>query len=381
MAKGFCADSVIIRPDREFSSKLRAVQPPSPVIVVAEGWPSIIPPLESLDVPVEGAFFPRAYHTYFKHKRDGQKWHPPQAFASTVFAGPVVVILSGSLEFVESVWPKLPDIRRVLVCLEVSRRGLTAGEVGRALKLGELRLQQWELHTTQWADELCGGVTDAWHLFGVGSDLADAAPSAPPNLRRSVSHYLAGKHTNFHAPLVLKTTVPSTVSARQRVLWHNGVVRGDGLFPARDPRCQVYCPSHYKPLHWAIRQASLAECLRIFQVPLKFDSDIVARFNVDNILPFEVAFPTDLLTTMLRELWGVGGGCEPGGGELEGSAGELTTVTKKQKQKQKINNEIEVGGSDCEADTASVECADREFTALPTRTQEHRTFSRQAPSP
>ena len=100
MATGFCADSVIIRPDREFSSKLRAVQPPSPVIVVAEGWPSIIPPLESLDVLMKGAFFPRAYHTYFKYKRDGQKWHPPQAFASTVFAA----LLLSYFQVLSSLW-------------------------------------------------------------------------------------------------------------------------------------------------------------------------------------------------------------------------------------------------------------------------------------
>lgn len=249
---------------------------------------------------------------------------------SAQFLGPVVVILSGSLEFLESVWLSVPDTRLVVVCLEIPRRGMTAKRVQRSLEEGQRRLQEWGLLTTRWADELCGGVTDAWHLFGIGSNLASVAPSAPPNLRRSVSHHLSGGHTQFRDQLVLKSTVPSNVTAHQRVLRHNGVVRGDGLFPTREPRCRMYCPSHYQQHHWAIRKVSLAESLRIFQVPLKFDKAVLSHFNVEHTLPFEVAFPMDLLTTMLCELWGIGGGCEPSKEAVVTSASQLTPLTKGQ---------------------------------------------------
>ena len=65
MVKDVAFESVKIRPDREFSAELVDIHPPSPVVVVSEGWPSVIAPLRSLNVPLEGAFFPEIFHKHF----------------------------------------------------------------------------------------------------------------------------------------------------------------------------------------------------------------------------------------------------------------------------------------------------------------------------
>ena len=84
--------------------------------------------------------------------------------------------------------------------MEIDRWGLTAKQLHFQLHLrdGEALLQSWSLLTTQWSSEVCWGVTDAWYLFGIGSELVNTAPRTPPNLRRSVSHYLSGSYTPFH---------------------------------------------------------------------------------------------------------------------------------------------------------------------------------------
>ena len=95
---------------------------------------------------------------------------------------------------------------------------------------------------------------------------------------------------------------------KPRVLWHDGIACGHGLFPAGKPQALFYCPSQYYKTSWAVRQLTMLELLRVYQVPLQYDDHVLRQFNLSRVLPFELAPPTDLLTGLLRQLWGSSGG-------------------------------------------------------------------------
>ncbi len=96
-------------------------------------------------------------------------------------------------------------------------------------------------------DAATGGTTDAQHLLGLGNDLSSPCiPSVEVELRPMVQNVLDGG-VEGRFPTVAKSSLPALDAPPRAVLWHEGVLRLDGLFPCWFPNVRVYCPLHRMP--------------------------------------------------------------------------------------------------------------------------------------
>jgi hypothetical protein len=75
---------------------LRVITPPSGFVVVAGDWPGSLILLLALDLPIQGAYFPRQYHEYFKSsKYRVTHWHTTLDFVPSGQDTVLVYLLSG----------------------------------------------------------------------------------------------------------------------------------------------------------------------------------------------------------------------------------------------------------------------------------------------
>ena len=98
----------VLQPSWVVRRKLALVSPPHPFVVLAQGWPGGLITIMSLRLPLAGAFFPPRLHRYFNlpTKTNLRTWFPlGDTFATTTFDGPVIYVVSGSLEFIRDNWP------------------------------------------------------------------------------------------------------------------------------------------------------------------------------------------------------------------------------------------------------------------------------------
>ena len=164
-------------------------------------------------------------------------------------------------------------------------------------------------------DAEAGGATDAQHLFGFGSDIGSPClPVVEVGLHQTLRHVLDGG-VEGRFPTVLKASIPQLERPARALLWHNGVLRPEGLFTCRSiaNTITVYCPSHRLMDRWTVRAITLQETLRLFQMPLGMDP-LLAGLNPGHQLPFVDQPSPDLFTSFFRLRWGDDGG---GSGDIE----------------------------------------------------------------
>lgn len=204
----------------------------------------------------------------------------------------------------------------MVVSVDINRRMVGYRGKPRVFREAKSLLASLGLHVVSWSDELSGGVTDAWHIFGFGSGLqSPVMPRARPNLSRSLAHYLDGGVCG-HFPRVETSSLPvvsDPVPPKSRhVVWHNGAVMPEGLLPCHTPDALVYCPTHFSRAQLVRRQLTRLELLRVFQVPSDFDSFFSSYPLDEGALPFEWVPSQDIYADILRQLWkstGGGGTC------------------------------------------------------------------------
>jgi len=170
--------------------------PTAPVVtVVAAQWPSWLVTLDALGIPVEEAYFPTAYHSYFKPKNRVHKWKTPlDLFASTVHSK-VIYLLSGSVEFLRKMqaWFGAPGSQRLIVVLEIHRRGSARKAIRAARNAGSQLLREMNLRVVSFLDKDCGGATDAFHDVGFVYDIGSpVVPTPEVGLPLTVRHFLDG---------------------------------------------------------------------------------------------------------------------------------------------------------------------------------------------
>ncbi len=89
-------------------------------------------------------------------------------------------------------------------------------------------------------DAATGGATDAQHLLGLGDDLSSpCVPSMKVGLRWTVRNALDGG-VEGRFPTVTKSSLPDLDAPPRAVLWHEDVLRPEGLFPCWFPNVRVY---------------------------------------------------------------------------------------------------------------------------------------------
>ena len=170
-------------------SSLALVQPPSPIVVVAEAWPGVLVSLLALKLPIGGAFFPKGFHSYFSYhqnKHEVSPWQPTLAFTSSVFTQDHVFFLSGSMEFIQKVWPVVQGFTHVITSIDFNRHQRHYQRaLPRSLKRGRLFLEGLGLSVSTYKDALCGGATSNEFIVGFSSAFG-TGPTLKPDVPRAL---------------------------------------------------------------------------------------------------------------------------------------------------------------------------------------------------
>ncbi len=198
--------------------------------------------------------------------------------------------------------------RRVIVLVEIGRRGASRPMIQRAAQEGQALLASFQLHSLIISDSAVGGVTDGPHLLGFRDDLGSSVtPMIELGLPLVLSHFLDGGVTGPF-PTVLKTSLPPLDTPACTVLMHNGIVQAEGLLPCLAPDTLVYAPSYKLCEQWATRQLTVLEQLRLCQLPLSMDP-LMSGLRPSRTFPFEDSLSPEVFTSVFRQLWGtcVGG--------------------------------------------------------------------------
>lgn len=97
--------------------------------------------------------------------------------------------------------------------------------------------------------------------------------------------------------------VPPVENPARGVIWHDRILRPEGLYPSHQPDVEVYCPSYRLRDCWVIRRLTIAEKLRLYQMPLSMD-DVLSTCFPSGRLPFADSPSPEVYTSLFRQLWG-----------------------------------------------------------------------------
>jgi hypothetical protein len=196
-------------------------------VVVAAQWPSWLVTLLALDLPVHEAYFPELHHCYFKSKDSVCQWKTPLDLYSSSLDTTAIYFVSGTSQFVCKMQPWLSGSQRVIVSLEIHRRGCSRKAIRNARVEGSKRLRNMGLKVVSFLDKDCGGATDAFHDFGFGSDIKSSVLLMPEaGLPLCVRHFLDGGAdlTGLQRRFVPRALIRELDSPSQTVLWDGTVL-------------------------------------------------------------------------------------------------------------------------------------------------------------
>ena len=122
--------------------------------------------------------------------------------------------------------------------------------------------------------------------------------------------------------------------------------------PCYNPNVVTYCPAYDSPLLWVVRALTRSKLLRLYQLPSAMDALFERHLDLTNgqlcratersqgsskqvLLPFENSLSPVILSSIVRQLWGVDEGGEAtcnvvNGNSIllqEGEAGCLVYIT------------------------------------------------------
>ena len=281
-----------LSPVRVVRSTLALVKAPSPFVVVAEAWPSVLISLLALKLPIGGAFFPTKFHQYFsfqQNKHEVSPWHPTLAFTSSAFAQDYVYFVSGSRDFIKRVWSKIKDCTHVIVSLELSRRERAHNTYRRAWTAGSKLFQTLGLLTESYSDRACGGATTNRFLVGFSPSFG-SPPALTADVQRSLRHYVNGGVEGRFSRISVDA-FPHIKDPPRRVVNFDDCVRVEGLMPGDNPTALVLCPSYFLKKHWVKRRLVASELMGLFQIPSSMEdylSEAVTNCIANGeVFPFE----------------------------------------------------------------------------------------------
>lgn len=270
--------SEVARPSRVVSSVIASLVFSCPVVIVSQGWPSSLIAALSLGVPVEGAYFPYHLHKFFKPTKSRHIiWQSTASFNMSRH-GDVIFIVSGSVDFLDDLWPKLRGTQSVIAQVITPMRDVSFKRLQYSRRVAHQWLSTRGLKTSTWSDELSGGSTDASFVFGFGDDLGTLrVPTVVPSLARRLEHVLcptAGWWTDESATLAQCSAVTDQVPKRCG-MWCEGALLPQGVYPCQHAGAFVVCPTVYvKGGGHVVRRLCMEELLRLHQLPLEMDAAI-----------------------------------------------------------------------------------------------------------
>ena len=100
---------------------------------------------------------------------------------------------------------------------------------------------------------------------------------------QALQHYVEGNVGHAAPPQVLISNLEDMPNlSPRRVIWKNNqFVREEGLFPTQKPGALIACPSYYSATKLVLRSLTSSEELRIYQLPLAMDMDLLSVPNYD----------------------------------------------------------------------------------------------------
>ena len=313
---------------------LRRVVTDAKMVIIAENWPCWLVSAIALRLPLLGAYFPVLYHGYFKPKNSVSTWMTVFDLLQTTVDCDAVYLISGNAAFIRKLAPWFSDVgfHRSIVVMERCSRGGTQSSRRASWREGLLVLRDFDLQSVSFVDSACGGATDAQHDIGFGSKISPL-PRAEIGVSMCVRNFLDGgaDTEGMVLKVVPRSSLKTIEQPRRVVLWENDILRPDGLFPTWNSEVMVFCPAHNRPKSWVVRQLTHYELRRLYQLPLAMepafesmrDGIIASRYKDHKwLLPYENSPSSGILTSVIRQLWGIVGGVEEEGKEEEANGRE-----------------------------------------------------------
>jgi hypothetical protein len=159
----------------------------------------------------------------------------------------------------------------MFVTVNVGHQGASRSVLQRVFKQGHELCMDHGLQPLVIGNAAAGGASDAQHFFGFGDDLSYAcAPMVKPELQRTIQNMLDGGVEGWF-PSVLQSAIPALDNLARAVLWYDGILRPEGLFPCCSPNAKVYCPLYKLKGRWLVWSLTIHEKLWLFQMPLSMD--------------------------------------------------------------------------------------------------------------
>jgi hypothetical protein len=309
---------------------LRRVDITHKLVLIAAQWPSWLVTLIALGIPFQEAYFPATYHRYFKSKHLVCTWKTPLELLENRVDISAVYLVSGSLQFVRNLWSWFTKLgsQRMIVSLEIHWRGSAWKTIRSDRGEGSQLLRDMGLRMVSFLDNECGGATDAFHDFGFGCNTeSPVLPQPEMGLPLCVRHFLDGGTDvpRSRQRYVPRESVQRVNAPARSVLWEGNLLRPDGLLPCYNPNVEIYCPAYKMPLSWVVRPLTRAELLRLYQLPSVMDAEFERHLDLTDgqscratersqglstqlSLPFEKSPSPVILSSIVRQLWGVDGG-------------------------------------------------------------------------
>jgi hypothetical protein len=168
------------------------VTPPDKFVVASGSWPSSLISAIALGLPLQAAYFPNKFHTYFNcSKAHVTKWDSVVDFWGCAANVGVVYLLSGGVQFLCRMLLVVAGYPWVIVTVDVGPRGVSRQALLCAPKAGHALFEEFDLKTLVIGDAASGRATDAQHLMGFGRNLGLVnPPQVEPGLPRTVPHIL-----------------------------------------------------------------------------------------------------------------------------------------------------------------------------------------------
>ena len=309
---------------RSIEGVLRRVFTDAKIVIIAESWPCWLVSSIALRLPLQGAYFPVLFHGYFKPKNSVSSWMTMSDLLKTNVDPDVVYLVSGNAAFLRklSLWFGDLGFQRSIVVMERCSRGMSRSSLRVSMAQGVQFLKDVGLKSVRFVDSACGGATDARHDIGFGS-MISPLPCAEIGVSMCVRNFLDGgtDTEGMVVKIVPRSKLRSIEKPRRVVLCEGDILRPDGLFPTQTPDVMVFCPAHDRPKSWVVRSLSPYELRRMYQLPLSMEEafestregNITLRHNDHKwSLPFENSPSSGILTSVIRQLWGIVGGVDEG---------------------------------------------------------------------
>ena len=196
------------------------VRPPSSLVVLSEGWPAFLVPVLALGMHLAAAFFPVRLHRYFK-SRGSLTWQSPSDYVAYEPPQGAIFLVSGSVEFLRRIWSFIPDPDRVLLVVDLKRRGASRARLAASQRDAEaLVSSELGLYMRLWRDSDLGGTTDATYTFGFGGFVRGSATlEIDGGLPLSIGHFVDGKVRGINGPVPVPSGNPLCGEGVRRVHW------------------------------------------------------------------------------------------------------------------------------------------------------------------